>query len=106
MEIDVRELREKLQAEEEVYLLDVRQPVEHEFAALPNSVLIPLQELPQRLNEIQPPAKAMVVAYCHHGMRSLMAARFLQQHGIHAISLRGGIDAWSREIDPTVPRYA
>ena len=106
VEMDVSELRKRLHAGEATYLLDVRQPEEHAFAALPNSVLIPLRELPCRLREIQPPAEALVVAYCHHGVRSLMAARFLRQHGIHAISLRGGIDAWSSQVDPTIPRYA
>ena len=66
---------------------------------------MPLPELPARLDEIEAPAGTLVVAYCHHGMRSLSAAVLLQQAGIPAVALRGGIDAWSLEVDPRVPRY-
>lgn len=105
-QIGVHELSERLRAGERLCLVDVRQPWEHEIAALPGSVLIPLDELAQRADEVEPPAGATVVAYCHHGMRSLSAAVILTRAG-HAgvVSLRGGIDAWSREIDSTVPRY-
>jgi rhodanese-related sulfurtransferase len=73
---------------------------------LPDSVLLPLPELPGRLDEVQPPAGALVVVYCHHGIRSRSGAAILEQHGIGPVaSLAGGIDAWSLEIDPTVPRY-
>jgi rhodanese-related sulfurtransferase len=100
------ELAAKLRAEEPVWLLDVRQPWEHETAALPGSTLIPLGELPLRLDEVQPPAGAQVVVYCHHGIRSLSGAAILAQAGFpEAASLAGGIDAWSQEVDPAVPRY-
>lgn len=88
-----------------VYLIDVRKPWEHERASLPGSVLLPLDELVERADEIQPPAGAMVVAYCHRGVRSVSAAVLLERLGIRVASLRGGIDAWSREVDPEVPRY-
>jgi rhodanese-related sulfurtransferase len=102
----VRELQRKLAAGEPIYLIDVRQPWEHEVVALPDSLLIPLGELPARSAEIQPPAGALIVAYCHHGIRSLSAAALLEQLGIGpAVSLAGGIDAWAREIDPSMPRY-
>ena len=105
-QITVHDLARMIEAKEPVYLLDVRAPVEHEFAALPDSVLIPINELPARAAEIQPPPGATVVAYCHHGIRSLHAAAFLQQAGFeNVVSLAGGIDAWSREIDPGVRRY-
>jgi rhodanese-related sulfurtransferase len=105
-QIDVQELARKLAAGEAVYLLDVRQPWEHETAALPRSVLLPLPELPARLPEVQPPAGALVVVYCHHGIRSLSAAAFLERHGLSdVVSLAGGIDAWSCAIDPAIPRY-
>src|SRR5437660_1185762 len=79
-------LADKLKAGEPVYLLDVRQPDEHAFAALPNSTLIPLGELPARLGEIQPPPGALVVVYCHHGVRSLRGAAFLRQNGISPVA--------------------
>lgn len=105
-QIHPQELSDKLAAGEAVYLLDVRQPAEHEFAALPNSVLIPLNDLPQRHGEVQPPDGALVVVYCHHGMRSMHGAAFLTQCGLTAVaSLAGGIDAWSIQVDPNVPRY-
>src|SRR5262245_24761463 len=105
IEITVRDLAQKLAAGEHVHLLDVRQPVETTLAALPGSQLIPLMELPRRVAEI-PTNGGAVVVYCHHGGRSLMAANFLLGNGFrNVVSLAGGIDAWSREIDPTVPRY-
>src|SRR5436309_8783120 len=105
-QITPQQLAEKLAAGEPVYLLDVRQPDEHAFAALPNSTLIPLGDLPSRTAEVEPPTGALVVVYCHHGIRSLTGAALLERAGIGpAASLAGGIDAWSRLIDPEVPRY-
>ncbi len=105
-QITVHELAAKLSAGHPLCLVDVRQPVEHQLAALPNSVLIPLQELAGRGRELQPPEDALVVAYCHHGIRSLTGAAILRQIGFaNAVSLAGGIDAWSCQIDPRVPRY-
>lgn len=104
-QISVQELAAKLADGEPVYLLDVRQPEEHAIAALPNSTLIPLGELPGRIEEVAPPAGASVVVYCHHGIRSLTGVHFLQQAGIPAASLAGGIDAWSRVVDRSLPRY-
>lgn len=105
-QIDVRELATRLAAQELIYLLDVRQPWENETAALPNSVLIPLHELPARATEIDTAPGMLLVAYCHHGIRSLQAAAFLERLGFtNVASLAGGIDAWSREMDPNLPRY-
>jgi rhodanese-related sulfurtransferase len=105
-QITVHQLAEKLAAGEPVYLLDVRQPEEHAIAALPDSTLIPLGELPGRIGDVNPRAGALVVVYCHHGIRSLTGTHLLQQAGFEpAASLAGGIDAWSRLVDPAVPRY-
>jgi adenylyltransferase/sulfurtransferase len=105
-QIRPRELAAKLAAGEPVWLLDVRQPWEHDLAALPGSTLIPLGELPHRADEVQPPAGAQVVVYCHHGVRSLSGAALLEQAGVADVaSLAGGIDAWSEQVDPSVPRY-
>jgi rhodanese-related sulfurtransferase len=102
----VHDLVRRLAASESVYLLDVREPWEHDTAALPGSVLIPLAELPGRVGEVRPPPGTLVVVYCHHGLRSLSGAAFLERAGLtDVVSLHGGIDAWSREVDPTVPRY-
>jgi len=105
-QISVMELKRKLDAGEPVYLVDVRNPDEYEFCRLPGSVLIPLPELAARVEEVVPPPGALVVAYCHHGIRSLSGAAILNQAGFdNAASLAGGIDAWSRSIDSQIPRY-
>ena len=88
-----------------VVLLDVRQPEENAFCALPGSVLIPLGELPARLAEL-PPTDDLVVVYCHHGVRSLAGAAMLARAGFpNVASMAGGIDRWSEQVDPAVPRY-
>jgi len=95
---------------ESIYLVDVRQPWEHELVRLPNmgsgDVLVPLDQIAERHDEIVPPPGALVVTYCHHGVRSINAAAMLERIG-HAqvASLAGGIDAWSQLIDPSLPRY-
>src|SRR4051812_30976383 len=106
-QISCVELERMLTANEPVYLLDVRRQWEHDRVHLPNSVLIPLDELSERAEEIDAPEGATLVAYCHHGVRSLSAAVILTAAGhLSVVSLRGGIDAWSREIDGTIPRYS
>ena len=106
MEIGAQELAERLRRGEPVYLLDVRQEWEHQLARLSDQALIPLPELPHRLDEVRPEPEALVVAYCHHGVRSLSAAAILREAGFsQAVSLAGGIDRWSCAIDPSIPRY-
>jgi adenylyltransferase/sulfurtransferase len=106
VQIRPAELKAKLDAGEPVYLLDVRNPDEYAYCRLPDSQLIPLPELPHRADEVTPPAGALVVVYCHHGIRSLSGAAILAQAGHpNVASLAGGIDAWSLLIDPAVPRY-
>lgn len=103
LEIRCEELAARLEAGDALFLLDVRQAWENQLARIDGSTLIAMQTLPARVMEI--PRDRDVVAYCHHGMRSLMAARFLRQEGIRARSLKGGIDHWSIAVDPTTPRY-
>jgi rhodanese-related sulfurtransferase len=86
-------------------LLDVRFPDEHAWVALPDSVLIPLPELDERADELEALRGRPVVVYCHHGVRSLDGAAYLLSKGLEAVSLRGGIDLYSRQVDPTLPRY-
>jgi len=106
MEIAPQELAGRLRRGERIYLLDVRQDWEHQLARLPDHALIPLPELQARLDEVQPPEGAQIVCYCHHGVRSLTAAALLRDAGMgDALSLAGGIDLWSRTVDPAVPRY-
>jgi len=104
--IQPHELAELLK-QQPVMLLDVRLPVENTFVALPDSVLIPLQELPARWRELTLKPDQTLVVYCHHGVRSWHAAAFLEQQGIAQVySLEGGIEAWSCLIDPSMPRYS
>jgi adenylyltransferase/sulfurtransferase len=104
--ISVAELSRALDAREPIFLLDVRQPWENETAALPGSVLVPLGELASRADDLEVPAGARVVTYCHHGVRSFHAALILESKGWDQVaSLEGGIDAWSLHVDPRVPRY-
>jgi len=104
LEIGVRELKEWLDAGQDVQLLDVRTPMEHRIASIPGAVLIPMQELPGRKGELDDGRP--LVAFCHHGPRSQNATMWLRAQGFpRVLSLAGGIDAWSRQIDPAVPRY-
>ena len=90
-------------------LLDVREPWEFETARIERSVNIPMSTLVARIDEVralQPSADTPVVVICHHGMRSMQCARYLASQGVERlINLTGGIDAWSTQIDPTVPAY-
>jgi rhodanese-related sulfurtransferase len=86
-------------------LLDVRESWEYDTASIPNSLLIPMGDIPSRAHaELDPDAP--IVVMCHHGARSLNVAIWLRDQGFtHAQSLSGGIDAWSRTVDPEIPRY-
>ncbi len=100
------ELAQKLHAPQPPRLLDVRQPEEHAFVALPNSILIPLGELSGRTEEIDEWKDDEVVVYCHHGVRSAQAVALLRAIGFTKVhNLSGGIDRWTSEVDPTLPRY-
>jgi rhodanese-related sulfurtransferase len=85
-------------------LLDVREPWEREVAKIDPAVFIPLAQLPGALTQLDPHTE--LVIYCHHGVRSLHACQFLASQGFtRLVNLEGGIDAWSLEVDPSVPRY-
>lgn len=104
LEITPRELAEWRTAGRPLVLLDVRAPEEWSFGVIDGAVKVPLQELPQRLDELD--RHADIVAYCHLGVRSLYAAQWLREAGFERVwSLRGGTEAWSLEVDPAVARY-
>lgn len=104
-EIEPTEVARRLRADPgKVLLLDVREPFEREIAAIQPSVHIPMAEIPSRTGEI--PQDRELIVYCHGGTRSLMVGMFLENHGFRQVrNLSGGIDAWSVEVDPSVPRY-
>ena len=106
-QINVQDLAARLASGERVYLVDVRQPWEHDTAALPRTdLLLPLDQLIDRHDEVTPPAGALVVTYCHHGIRSANVAVFLQRHEFTSVAnLSGGIDAWAATVDRSLPRY-
>ena len=88
----------------DVVVLDVREPHEHAIARIEGARLIPLGTLPARIGELD--SSQPIVVYCHHGVRSKMALDFLRRAGFAKLQhLKGGIDAWSRDVDPTVSRY-
>lgn len=99
------ELNARLQAGEDLHLVDVREPEEFAFCRLPGSVLVPLGELAARAGEIR--AAGPVVLVCHHGVRSGQAQRYLEQRlgRQNVLNLRGGIHQWSLTVDPGVPIY-
>ena len=102
--MSVQELKQRLDSDKKPFLLDVREPYEYSLAKLEGSVLIPLGTLPQSMDKLDRTAE--IVAYCHHGMRSADAVGVLLQQGITNVkNLVGGIDAWSVQVDPAVPRY-
>jgi rhodanese-related sulfurtransferase len=91
-------------AREAPLLLDVREPWEFEKARIAGAQLVPMREVPARLEEID--ARREVVAICHHGGRSQQVALFLEKSGYKKMhNLVGGVDAWSRTVDPAVPLY-
>jgi len=102
--MSVRELKRKMDAREPFQLIDVREPFEVEIAQIDGAKLIPLGQIAERTDELQ--REHTIVVHCHSGQRSAEAVRLLQQRGFtNVYNLEGGIDAWSDEIDSSVPRY-
>jgi len=103
-EISVGELKGWLEEGRQCVILDVRTPREYEIGRIDGAKLVPLHELPHRLEELDPAVD--LVVHCHHGPRSSQAVMFLRGNGFdRARNLTGGIDAWSQIVDPSVPRY-
>ena len=104
-QISATELRNRLEAAEDApFLLDVREPQEFAYCRIDGSVSIPLGELPRRAHEL-PPGRE-IVAICHHGMRSLQAAAFLQRtFALDVANLHGGVAGWARDVDPSMKQY-
>jgi len=104
LELGPEELSKLLASASPPMLLDVREPFEHAHVHIANSTLVPLNDLPRRLGELD--RTRPIVAYCHHGVRSRHAAVWLRAQGFPLVqSLAGGIDAWSAVVDPSLPRY-
>jgi rhodanese-related sulfurtransferase len=104
-EITAEVFAQQRQKDNSPLLLDVRESWEYQTASLPGSLLMPMGEVPSRAHQELDPDQPIVVL-CHHGARSLSVTMWLRDQGFeHVQSLAGGIDRWSRVIDPAVPRY-
>jgi adenylyltransferase/sulfurtransferase len=104
-EISATELKNRLDAGEDIQLIDVRQPDEHAFASIEGARLIPLGEIVQRMDELDETKETVI--HCKMGGRSAKAIEFLERAGFKGkmSNLRGGITAWSNEVDTKVPKY-
>ena len=102
--IDAAELKRKLDRGDDFILIDVREPHEYQIARIPGARLIPLGELPKRLNELD--RNAEIVMQCKVGGRSQQAVDLMKQNGFKNVrNMTGGITAWSDQVDPSVPKY-
>lgn len=106
LEIDVASVAQMQRSGDDFVLLDVREQHEYDTAHIEGSRLIPMSELGERLEELEDCRGQRIVVHCHHGMRSLQVTHALRQAGFaQTQSMAGGIDQWSDEVDPAVPKY-
>ena len=106
IEISCSEVAALLDAGAPLLLVDCREPAEFAIASIRGAQLTPLGQLAEQIAAWGEPDDRTLVIHCHHGGRSLQAALWLRQQGFTAAqSMAGGIDRWSQEIDPEVPRY-
>jgi rhodanese-related sulfurtransferase len=103
-EIMPEQVKQKLDLGDTMKLLDVREPWEFQTAKIEGSTLIPMNDIPMRIQELDPDEHIVVV--CHHGVRAANVAAWLRQQGFEKVqSMRGGIDMWSHTVDPKIPVY-
>lgn len=106
LEIDCRAVKAKLDAGADFLLLDCREADEYATAHIAAAKLLPMSELADRVGELDEDRQREIVVHCHHGGRSMRVVRWLREQGFSkALNMAGGIDEWSTEIDPSVPRY-
>jgi adenylyltransferase/sulfurtransferase len=104
LQITPKEVKERLDRGEKLVLVDVREPQEYAICRIAGATLIPMGTIPANLQNLD--VDEDVICYCHHGIRSLDVANWLRSKGVSgAKSMAGGIDRWSTEIDPSIPRY-
>jgi len=102
--INTDELKRKIEKKEDFLVLDVREKWEHSMVNIKDSVLIPMRELKEKINNLD--KNKLVITLCHHGIRAAYAARYLLQNGFKNVKcLEGGIDAWASKIDNSLRRY-
>lgn len=101
--IQAQQLADYLQQQTPL-LLDVREPAEYEHCYIPGSILIPMGDIMARIAELEPDQETVVI--CHHGRRSHQVCLYLEQQGFsQVINLEGGVDAWAKQVDPSMPTY-
>jgi rhodanese-related sulfurtransferase len=106
VEITPREVQRRRDAGEKLRLIDVREPLEYQTAHIQGAELIPMGDIPTALAKLAVEDGAPLIVICHHGVRSLNVVSWLREQGVAGCqSMAGGIDRWSQEIDPSVPRY-
>jgi rhodanese-related sulfurtransferase len=108
LEIAPRDVKQRLDSGEPLLLIDVREPTEFQLARIAGADLIPMRTVPAELQRLEASSdERTLVVYCHHGIRSLNVVNWLREQGItNCQSMAGGIDRWSREVDPSVPLYS
>jgi|SRR5579872_5110109 len=105
-EISPQEVKRQMDARQPMRLIDVREPFEVQQARIDGAEVIPMRSVPKALPQLEDEENPIVI-FCHHGMRSLQVVGWLREQGVeNCTSMAGGIDRWSLEIDPTVPRYS
>lgn len=106
LEIDCVEVKSMLDRGESMILIDCREQDEWDLVHIPEAQLVPMSQISEQLNELEPHRDARVVIHCHHGGRSMRVASWLRQQGFsQAQSMAGGIDGWAERIDPSLARY-
>ena len=102
-----REIKSRLEADRsEPLLLDVREPWEFRICHLEGSALIPMRDIPRAVSEAEIARDRQVIVICHHGIRSRQVALYLEHMGYpDVINLQGGVEAWARDVDPSMPTY-
>jgi rhodanese-related sulfurtransferase len=108
IETTPQDIQRRLAAGEKLLLIDVREPNEFQAARISDAELIPMRTIPAQLQRLEAASDdATLIVYCHHGIRSLNVVNWLREQGVPGCqSMAGGIDRWSLEIDPSVPRYS
>ena len=106
IETDVATVAALLRKQDDFLLLDVREEPEYDAARIDGSLLIPMSQLQARVDELEPHRARRIIVHCHHGQRSMRVTEALRDLGFERVqNMAGGIDQWSQEIDPSVPRY-
>lgn len=106
LEISCQDVQARQQNDPAFRLIDCREADEYATAKIPGAILIPMSEFAERVSELDELKTVPFAVHCHHGGRSMRVVRWLRNQGFaHAMNMAGGIDEWSQQIDPAVPRY-